>query len=98
MAIKINGHLVENGNGIGKSNSFVKTFAPGSSEHLAIEKIDQIVIAVNALIAQFNAFLAHVDSADVAGVGNSNATTYKSVAIAQTASDQLVQSPPQSNT
>lgn len=97
MAQLINGHLVETGNGLGKSDKFVKTFSAGSSEHLAIEKIDQLVMAVNALIVQFNAFLAHVDVADVTGIGNANVATFAGVAVAQTASDQLIQSPPKTS-
>lgn len=95
MATLINGHLVEKGTGLG--GKFVKSYAAGSSEHLAIEKLDEIVLAVNALIQQFNAFLSHVDTANVTGIGNANAATYSGVKVAQTASDALIQSPPQTN-
>ena len=95
MAKKINGHLVEQGKGL--AGKFEKTYAAGSSEHLSIEKIDELVLAVNAFIAQFNLFLAHVDTANVTGIGNTNAATYSGVKVPKTASDVLIQSPPIQN-
>jgi hypothetical protein len=88
-------HIQEKGKGLG--GKFIKTWAPGDSQHLAIEKIDEIVLAVNALIAQFNAFLAHVDTANVAGIGNTNVTNYAGAVIPKTASDVLVPSPSKTN-
>jgi hypothetical protein len=72
---------------------FIKTYAPGSSEHLAISKLDQIVLAFNAFVAQWEAFLSHADAAAGAPLGTSNHATYSATAITYTASDELIQSP-----
>lgn len=98
MAQFVGGHWVENGKGLQTAvvppyGKFIKTFAPGSSEHLAISKLDQIVLAFNVLITQFNAFLTHVDTGNVVGIGNTNRATYGGTSITYTASDELIQSP-----
>lgn len=95
MANFTGGHWVEKGKG--EAGKFVKDYAPGSAEHLAIAKLDEIILAVNALISQFNAFLAHVDTGNVVGIGNTNAATYSGVKVPKTASDALIQSPQVTN-
>lgn len=99
MATFKGGHWIENGNGLGLPHpgKFIKDYAPGSAEHLAVAKLDEIILAVNALISQFNAFLAHADAAAGAPLGTSNAATYSGVAVPKTASDELIQSPKLTN-
>jgi hypothetical protein len=98
MAIFSGGHWIEKGKGEGASpGKFVKDYSPGSSNHLAIAKLDELVLALNSFISQFNAFLAHVDTGNVAGIGNTNAATYSGVKVSQTASDEMIQSPKSTN-
>lgn len=88
-------HLQEKGTGLG--GKFIKTFAPGSSEHLSVKKLDELILAFNALVVHFNAFLAHVDTGNVVGIGNTNVANFAGSSVSKTASDQLVQSPPKTN-
>jgi hypothetical protein len=95
MANFSGGHWIETFKG--EAGKGIKEYAPGSAEHLAIAKLDEVILAINALVTQFNAFLAHVDTANVAGIGNTNVATYAGVKVSKTASDQLIQSPKVTN-
>jgi hypothetical protein len=80
----------EQGSGI--AGKFVKTFAPGSSEHLAIKKLDELAIAHNALIAKFNALLVKLD-ADTGVIDVNYESTLEATPLAKSASDELIPSP-----
>ena len=41
-----------------------------------IDAVNSLTSSYNALVAEHNALLAHLDSANVAGIGNANAATY----------------------
>ena len=49
---------------------------PGLAEARLGDNIYNIIAAFNALEAQYLALLAHLDTANVAGIGNTNAATY----------------------
>lgn len=67
----------------GLKNEFVKDYSAGSSEHLANVKIDQLIVALNALLTKLDA--------DTGVVG----TNYHAlIAIAKTMTDQLIKNPP----
>ena len=78
--------IIDKSKGLGSVNSgqFVKTFAPGSSEHLAIIKLDQLVAALAGVL--------HKLDADT-GVNDTNYFALWN--IAYSASDQLIPSPAQ---
>lgn len=66
----------------GINGKFVKTFAPGSSEHLAIVKLDELIVKFQALLAKLDAD---------AGVADVNYAS--TLNVSKTATDQLVPSP-----
>lgn len=76
----------------GLNGKYVKTYAPGSSEHLAIKKHDEVVAAYNALAAKFNALLAKLD-ADVVGGADYVTVIGAASADVKTASKELLPSP-----
>lgn len=73
-------------------DKYVKTYAPGSSEHLAILKHDEVVAAYNDLATKFNALLAKLDS-DVVGGADYVAVIGAASAEVKDASDELIPSP-----
>jgi hypothetical protein len=82
----------------GLNGKYIKTYAPGSSEELSIDKHDEVVAAYNDLVTKFNALLAKMD-ADFADVTNAE-TDYASVIGAptgdiNTATEDLIPSPAQ---
>ena len=76
----------------GIKGKFVKMFSPGSSEHLAIVKLDEVITAFNAMVTQYNALLAKLD-ADTGVVDTDYASAVVGAKVSKTATDQLIPSP-----
>lgn len=88
----------------GIGGKYVKTYAPGSSENLAILKIDELVAAYNklqgdyaALRAKFVAVLAKLDAdtgvTDVNYAATQTPAATASAQVTKSASDLLIKSP-----
>lgn len=76
----------------GLNGKYIKTYAPGSSEHLAILKHDEAIAKLNELITAFNATLTKLDSD--AGVTDTDYNSTLAVTGGlNTATEDLIPSP-----
>lgn len=61
---------------------------PAAHEASLGDVTEDLITQINALTAKYNALLAHLDTANVTGIGNANASTYGVTSTVKTLSQR----------